>query len=134
MTQDPLFQPLRLGALTLPNRIVMPPMTRSRASQPGDEANELMAAYYAQRERGLIVSEGTYIAPLGKGYAWTPGIHAVASRRLAQGDGRRACRARPDLRAAVARRPAEPHQPARWPAAGVVVAAPGERRERVHRR
>ena len=76
MTQDPLFQPLRLGALTLPNRIVMPPMTRSRASQPGDEANELMAAYYAQRaSAGLIVSEGTYIAPLGKGYAWTPGIH-----------------------------------------------------------
>ncbi len=79
MTQDPLFQPLRLGALTLPNRIVMPPMTRSRASQPGDEANELMAAYYAQRaSAGLIVSEGTYIAPLGKGYAWTPGIHTPA--------------------------------------------------------
>ncbi|GGY24496.1 alkene reductase [Paludibacterium paludis] len=76
MTRHPLFQPLRLGSLTLPNRIVMPPMTRSRASQPGDEANELMAAYYAQRaSAGLIVSEGTYIAPLGKGYAWTPGIH-----------------------------------------------------------
>ncbi|ABN85430.1 oxidoreductase, FMN-binding protein [Burkholderia pseudomallei] len=79
MTQDPLFEPLRLGALTLPNRIVMPPMTRSRASRPGDEANELMAVYYAQRaSAGLIVSEGTYIAPLGKGYAWTPGIHTPA--------------------------------------------------------
>ncbi|KDB06528.1 12-oxophytodienoate reductase [Burkholderia sp. lig30] len=79
MNQDPLFQPLQFGALTLPNRIVMPPMTRSRASQPGDEANELMAAYYAQRaSAGLIVSEGTYIAPLGKGYAWTPGIHTPA--------------------------------------------------------
>ncbi|KVU53985.1 alkene reductase [Burkholderia ubonensis] len=79
MTQDPLFQPIQLGTLTLPNRIVMPPMTRSRASQPGDEANELMAAYYAQRaSAGLIVSEGTYIAPLGKGYAWTPGIHTAA--------------------------------------------------------
>ncbi|KWR91600.1 alkene reductase [Cupriavidus sp. IDO] len=76
MIQDPLFQPLRLGALTLPNRIVMPPMTRSRASQPGDVANDLMAAYYAQRaSAGLIVSEGTTIAPLGKGYAWTPGIY-----------------------------------------------------------
>ncbi|WP_296651056.1 alkene reductase [Paraburkholderia sp.] len=76
MNRDPLFQPLQLGALTLPNRIVMPPMTRSRASQPGDEANDLMAEYYAQRaDAGLIVSEGTYIAPLGKGYAWTPGIH-----------------------------------------------------------
>ncbi|MBZ4241771.1 alkene reductase, partial [Mycobacterium tuberculosis] len=63
-----LFDPVALGDLTLPNRIVMPPMTRSRASQPGDEANELMAAYYAQRaSAGLIVSEGTYIAPLGKG-------------------------------------------------------------------
>ncbi|TDF62591.1 alkene reductase [Cupriavidus sp. L7L] len=79
MTQDPLFQSLQLGGLTLPNRIVMPPMTRSRASQPGDEANALMAAYYAQRAgAGLIVSEGTYIAPLGKGYAWTPGIHTPA--------------------------------------------------------
>ncbi|WP_049622782.1 alkene reductase [Frateuria defendens] len=72
---DPLFQPLKLGALALPNRIVMPPMTRSRASRPGDEANALMAEYYAQRAAaGLIVSEGTYIAPLGKGYAWTPGL------------------------------------------------------------
>lgn len=79
MTQDPLFQSLQLGGLTLPNRIVMPPMTRSRASQPGDEAHDLMAAYYAQRAgAGLIVGEGTYIAPLGKGYAWTPGIHTPA--------------------------------------------------------
>jgi N-ethylmaleimide reductase len=79
MTNDPLFQPLKLGGMTLPNRIVMPPMTRSRASQPGDEANDLMAAYYAQRAgAGLIVSEGTYISPLGKGYAWTPGIHTPA--------------------------------------------------------
>ncbi|VVE32148.1 alkene reductase [Pandoraea commovens] len=79
MTQDPLFQPLQLGAVTLPNRIVMPPMTRSRASQPGDVPNALMAEYYAQRAgAGLIVSEGTYIAPLGKGYAWTPGIHSPA--------------------------------------------------------
>lgn len=79
MSQDSLFQPLRLGSLVLPNRIVMPPMTRSRASQPGDVANELMAQYYAQRaSAGLIVSEGTWISPLGKGYAWTPGIHTSA--------------------------------------------------------
>lgn len=75
-SQAPLFQPLSLGGLTLPNRIVMPPMTRSRASQPGDVPNALMAEYYAQRAgAGLIVSEGTWISPLGKGYAWTPGIH-----------------------------------------------------------
>ena len=57
-TRDPLFEPLTLGGLTLPNRVVMPPMTRSRATQPGDEANALMAHYYAQRaSAGLIVSE-----------------------------------------------------------------------------
>jgi N-ethylmaleimide reductase len=76
---DPLFQPVRLGAIELANRIVMPPMTRSRASQPGDVPNALMAEYYAQRANaGLIVSEGTWISPLGKGYAWTPGIHTPA--------------------------------------------------------
>ncbi len=76
-TSDPLFQPYALGALQLPNRIVMPPMTRSRASQPGDIPNTLMAEYYAQRaSAGLIVSEGTWISPLGKGYAWTPGIYS----------------------------------------------------------
>ena len=74
-TRDPLFEPLTLGGLTLPNRVVMPPMTRSRATQPGDEANALMAHYYAQRaSAGLIVSEGTYISPMGKGYAGTPGL------------------------------------------------------------
>jgi N-ethylmaleimide reductase len=53
-----LFQPIQLGSLTLKNRIVMPPMTRSRASQPGDVANGMMATYYAQRaSAGLIVSK-----------------------------------------------------------------------------
>ena len=71
-----LFQSIQLGKRSLKNRIVMPPMTRSRASQPGDVANDLMATYYAQRAgAGLIVSEGTQIAPKGKGYAWTPGIY-----------------------------------------------------------
>lgn len=76
--EAPLFQPYRLGNLELPNRIVMPPMTRSRATQPGDIPNALMAEYYAQRaSAGLIVSEGTWISPLGKGYAWTPGIYTA---------------------------------------------------------
>lgn len=70
-----LFTPYRLGALTLPNRLVMPPMTRSRAAA-GDVATPLMAQYYAQRaSAGLIVSEGTQISPQGQGYAWTPGIY-----------------------------------------------------------
>ncbi len=73
---DALFQPIKLGQLTLNNRIVMPPMTRSRASQPGDIANDMMATYYGQRaSAGLIVSEGTQISAMAKGYAWTPGIY-----------------------------------------------------------
>lgn len=70
-----LFKPIQLGGIELANRIVMPPMTRSRSTQPGDVANDLMATYYAQRaSAGLIVTEGTQISPMGKGYAWTPGI------------------------------------------------------------
>lgn len=77
-TDNPLFTPYRLGSLHLPNRIVMPPMTRSRAGA-GNVATPLMAAYYAQRaSAGLIVSEGTQISPQGQGYAWTPGIHSRA--------------------------------------------------------
>ncbi|WP_375748670.1 alkene reductase [Vibrio sp. HN007] len=72
-----LFESVQLGTLTLENRIVMPPMTRSRASQPGDVANDMMAEYYAQRaSAGLIVAEGTQISPMGQGYAWTPGIYS----------------------------------------------------------
>lgn len=44
-----LFSPTRLGPYTLKNRVVLPPLTRSRSSQPGDIPNELMAEYYAQR-------------------------------------------------------------------------------------
>ncbi len=77
MMKDALFQPIKLGKLELKNRIVMPPMTRSRATQPGNCANDMMAAYYAQRaSAGLIVAEGTQISPLGQGYAWTPGIYS----------------------------------------------------------
>lgn len=72
-----LFTPYRLGGLELPNRIVMPPMTRARAAS-GNVATELMAAYYAQRaSAGLIVTEGTQISQQGQGYAWTPGIHSA---------------------------------------------------------
>ena len=74
-----LFETLSLAGKTLNNRVVMPPMTRSRSTQPGDVPNNLMAEYYAQRaSAGLIVSEGTQISALGKGYAWTPGIYTKA--------------------------------------------------------
>ena len=79
MSQFPaLFTPLQLGPYTLRNRIVLPPLTRSRSTQPGNIANELMAEYYQQRSSaGFMVSEGTQIEPRGQGYAWTPGIHSA---------------------------------------------------------
>jgi N-ethylmaleimide reductase len=73
-----LFEPFQLGALELPNRIVMAPLTRQRAA-PGNVPTELNALYYAQRSSaGLIVSEATQVAPEGQGYADTPGIHSDA--------------------------------------------------------
>ncbi|MDY0011906.1 MAG: alkene reductase [Rhodocyclaceae bacterium] len=69
-----LFDPLRLGELELPNRILMAPLTRCRASL-GRVPNELMARYYAQRaSAGLIISEATSVDPLGVGYPDTPGV------------------------------------------------------------
>ena len=77
MTHNVLFTPTQLGPFTLRNRIVLPPLTRSRSSQPGNIANELMATYYGQRAgAGFMVSEGTQIEPRGQGYAWTPGIYS----------------------------------------------------------
>lgn len=73
-----LFDKYALNALALTNRIVMPPMTRSRAGT-GDVATDMMADYYAQRaSAGLIISEGTQISHQGQGYAWTPGIYSDA--------------------------------------------------------
>jgi N-ethylmaleimide reductase len=75
--QDVLFDPFMLGDLQLPNRILMAPLTRSRAQQPGDIPWELNATYYAQRaSAGLIIAEATQVSPQGKGYAFTPGIHS----------------------------------------------------------
>ncbi len=70
-----LFKKHTLGNIELQNRIVMPPMTRSRAAK-GEVATSLMAEYYEQRSSaGLIISEGTQISQQGQGYAWTPGIY-----------------------------------------------------------
>lgn len=69
-----LHTPLRLGAWTLPNRIIMAPLTRCRASA-GRVPNELMLNYYVQRaSAGLILSEATAVDPMGVGYPDTPGI------------------------------------------------------------
>lgn len=70
-----LFDPIRLGDLELPNRVIMAPLTRSRAVGGGRVPNALMAQYYVQRaSAGLILSEATAVTPQGVGYADTPGI------------------------------------------------------------
>jgi len=75
---SPLFTPIRVGRYTLPNRLVMAPMTRSRAGFDGTPS-ELAAEYYAQRAGvGLIVTEGTQPSDDGQGYITTPGIYAPA--------------------------------------------------------
>src|ERR1700730_12470692 len=74
---DALFEPYRLGPFHLPHRIVMAPLTRSRARLPRNVPSSLAACYYAQRaSAALIVSEATQISMQGQGYAWTPGIHS----------------------------------------------------------
>ncbi len=70
-----LFDPLVVGELTLPNRIVMAPLTRLRAPGSGRVPNALMADYYRQRaSAGLIVTEATPVTPMGIGYHNVPGI------------------------------------------------------------
>jgi 2,4-dienoyl-CoA reductase-like NADH-dependent reductase (Old Yellow Enzyme family) len=70
-----LFDPLQCGDLHLPNRILMAPLTRSRATPEGRIPTDLQVEYYRQRaEAGLIFSEATSVTPMGVGYAATPGI------------------------------------------------------------
>jgi 2,4-dienoyl-CoA reductase-like NADH-dependent reductase (Old Yellow Enzyme family) len=70
-----LFQPLVAGDLVLPNRVVMAPLTRLRATLPGHVPNALMAEYYAQRaSAGLILSEATPVTRSGIGYEGVPGV------------------------------------------------------------
>ncbi|WP_413294977.1 alkene reductase [Bdellovibrio sp. HCB185ZH] len=69
----PLFEPIQLGRIKLQNRLVMAPMTRSRAI--GNLANDMMVKYYADRaSAGLIISEGISPSPNGLGYARIPGL------------------------------------------------------------
>ena len=77
MATPSLFEPVRIGALELPNRIAMAPMTRNRS--PGTVPTALNALYYRQRaSAGLIITEASQIAPEGVGYPNTPGIHTEA--------------------------------------------------------
>ncbi len=77
-----LFESCMLGGtVSLKNRIVMAPMTRTRTSD-GDVPNAMMASYYAQRaSTGLIVSEAVDVAQSSNGYAMTPGIYTEAQRQ-----------------------------------------------------
>lgn len=69
-----LFDPITIGDLELPNRIIMAPLTRCRADE-GRVPNALMSEYYTQRaSAGLIISEATSVTPMGVGYPDTPGI------------------------------------------------------------
>lgn len=77
MAEQPLLTPFKSDKLNLRNRVVMAPMTRSRAENPGTVPNDLMAEYYAQRaSAGLIISEGTYVSPEAVGYINVPGIYS----------------------------------------------------------
>jgi N-ethylmaleimide reductase len=77
MSKDIFFTPLRLGAIQLPNRIVMAPLTRMRAGA-GNVPSALNAEYYAQRaSAGLIISEGVAVSPQAQGYPSSPGIYTT---------------------------------------------------------
>ncbi len=78
MSYASLFVPLQLGAIEIPNRIVMAPLTRMRAGT-GGVPNALNARYYAQRaSAGLIVAEGTAVSPQAQGNPNAPGIYTAA--------------------------------------------------------
>ena len=78
MTENNLSTPITIGDISLSHRVVMAPLTRMRATVPGNVANEMMAQYYAQRasEGGLIIAEASQIAEDGRGAPCTPGIHS----------------------------------------------------------
>ncbi len=78
---EKLFSPTRIGAIELANRVVMAPLTRCRAdASAGDVSGQAMnVEYYRQRSgAGLIISEGTQVSSIGKGYLATPGIYSAA--------------------------------------------------------
>ncbi len=78
---EALFRPFTLGDLKLKNRIVMAPLTRTRADNVGKVPNEPMVEYYAQRAgAGLIVTEGTFVSEQGQGWYGAPGIYSEEQR------------------------------------------------------
>ena len=81
MSEHPILTPFQLGPHTLRNRVVMAPMTRSRAGE-GNAPTPLTATYYTQRaSAGLLITEATQVSPQGVGYPFTPGIHSDAQMK-----------------------------------------------------
>lgn len=77
MSSDILFTPLQVGAIRVPNRVFMAPLTRLRNKEPGDIPTPLMVEYYRQRaSAGLLISEATQVSAQAKGYAGAPGLHS----------------------------------------------------------
>jgi N-ethylmaleimide reductase len=98
-----LLEPIRLGDLRLPNRIVMAPLTRSRAENIGLTPTSLHAEYYSQRaSAGLIISEGVWISPSSIGWNDVPGLFSDEQVLAWRHDRRSAQRGRPNLCAALA--------------------------------
>ncbi|UEM05387.1 alkene reductase [Skermanella rosea] len=79
MSVESLFTPVRVGAVSLSHRIVMPPLTRMRSRQPGDVPQPMNAQYYAQRatQGGLIIAEATDVSEQARGYPGAPGIYSA---------------------------------------------------------
>ena len=76
-TPTKLFEPFKLGPITLPNRLVMAPLTRNRAVPPGMAPSPLAVDYYGQRaSAGLLVTEASQVSHQGQGYQDTPGIYS----------------------------------------------------------
>jgi N-ethylmaleimide reductase len=76
MSTSKLFEPFKLGSITLSNRLVMAPLTRNRAL-PGFIPNPLAVEYYGQRATaGLLIAEATQVSQQGQGYQDTPGIYS----------------------------------------------------------
>jgi N-ethylmaleimide reductase len=76
-TPTKLFEPFKLGPITLPNRAVMAPLTRNRAVPPGMVPSPLAVDYYGQRaSAGLLITEASQVSQQGQGYQDTPGIYS----------------------------------------------------------
>ena len=121
MTTSKLFEPYKLGNITLTNRTAMAPLTRNRAAA-GFVPGPLAAEYYGQRaSAGLLITEASQISQQGQGYQDTPGIYTPgAGRRLEEGHRCGARQGRPHLHPALACRPHLAYQPAaEWRRAGL---------------